>query len=253
MASNTSTGRNARSGNCRPVYPAAVRLAVSAAKAGARAFTLIELIVVMILLSVLLYFLSQMSSLLIDDLAIRQTAHNQDILIQAIRAYYHDNTAWPPDTDRSDGGNPDKSGQELINALYGYCPGGTADWKYSRCQEKLLRLSEAAWPGRNEPVRDGYGNVMRYQLKISQPPPEWADSGLYNPASIVTYQGRQYICTSSPHPSERDAPPPHLPARWRLNRDTKSAPIIISPGRDGRFGSQQDTAAEQDDIRSDSF
>lgn len=255
MARDIAARQESRIARDRRVLWVTGRLAVWTAKNSRRAaaFTLIELILTVILLSILLYFLSQMSNLLVDDIADRQTSHNQRILLDAINAYYQENGVWPPDSDNTSRGDPDKSGQVLINALCGYCPDprSSVNWKSTRSQENLSFLSVDAWSGNHEPVRDGYGNAMRYKLKGSQP--EWSNAGLYNTASIVTYQGKQYICISPPLLSERDAPPPDLPARWRLNSTTRSTPIIISPGKDGKFGTLQDTAAEQDDIRSDNM
>lgn len=192
-----------------------------------RAFTLIEILVVIFILGVLAAIVVSVAGYVMNTASRQETAATQKLLMEAIQAFRDAGTpkVYPFDCycqdpsslnyDPSAEATPDISGKVLVNFLTGRFdtndPNAPTDDRsqtppVKAATELLLKLPEEAWKGgTNEAVRDGWGKDMRYE---------------YAPLAS--------------------------PRRGGLG----GRPVVISAGPDSDFGDDDETK-EEDNVRSD--
>lgn len=117
-----------------------------------KAFTLIELLAVMLVIGILVTIVVGVASQVTRKQAQADTKQTMVIVMQAIDVYYEEYGAYPdlvPDPD-------DKvMGAELYTKL----------WSNTRCRQRLLALNPKATlaPGGNAYLVDGFDEVLRYR------------------------------------------------------------------------------------------
>jgi len=115
-----------------------------------KAFTLVEMLVVMLILSVCLALVVGISTNVLRDSKDNETHYIQDVVLTALKTYHEANGTWPPEnTD-----NP-RSTTTMLRALQGD--------KDSREKLKMLPRMAIIRNDAGRPVlMDGYGYPMEY-------------------------------------------------------------------------------------------
>ncbi len=115
-----------------------------------KAFTLVEMLVVMLILSICLALIVGISTNIVRNSKDNETHYIQSVVIKALKTYHEANGVWPP-------ANPDahRSTTTMLKALQ--------DDKNSREQLKLLPEMAIRRNDAGRPVlMDGYGYPMEY-------------------------------------------------------------------------------------------
>jgi len=112
---------------------------------GQRAFTMVELLTVLLILGIVLALVVGIGPRIMKDAATAQTSSTQGVAMDAVQRYKELKGSYPADSGDT---------VSLMNALN---DGSAPD------VVKLLRtLSRDSWAGPNQPLRDGWGKEMRY-------------------------------------------------------------------------------------------
>ncbi len=108
----------------------------------AAAFTLVELLVVLFILSILVSLAVSVGWIVVDKAKGKETAAIQAIVMEAVQAYYEDQGEYPSGNAKS-----------LLTALKGN----------SAAKEKLRDLPAKALDKADNAIRDAYGEEMAYE------------------------------------------------------------------------------------------
>jgi prepilin-type N-terminal cleavage/methylation domain-containing protein len=176
-----------------------------------RAFTLIEVLIVIFILSILAALGTSVAGYVVRLSARHETTTTQRLLIQAVQSFYDASIpkTYPPDCYDPSIPRPNDSCRVLLNHLTGkYDPDNSGSLAIDKSQTPaarsattlLLQLPRDAWDGYwNSSVKDAWKHTLRYE------------------------------------------------ARGGLG----SVPVLISAGPDGLFGVKSTDREGEDDIRSD--
>ena len=110
-----------------------------------RGFTMTELLVVLLILSILLALVVGISRHLMREAARKETITTQNIVLDAINRYHELTGAYPT-------GDSDNCGS-LMNTLSGQ----------AEAKDLLTKLPEETRKGGSNALKDGYGEDMRYR------------------------------------------------------------------------------------------
>ncbi|MGA2264998.1 MAG: type II secretion system protein [Phycisphaerae bacterium] len=135
-----------------------IRTNNAAARRSTKAFTLVEVLVVIFILGVLAAIVAGVAGYVMKSAASRETASTEKVLMQAIQAFHDANIpqGYPPVTD------PNNSGIDLMRYLTGKDPSAQAA-AAKAATDVLLKLPKDAWTGdSNSAVKDSWGHDMHY-------------------------------------------------------------------------------------------
>jgi type II secretory pathway pseudopilin PulG len=129
------------------------------------AFTIVEMVVVLAILTILVALVTSVSGYIMRHAREQETANTQAIVLEAIQAYRdnHPSQTYPPDSDLGGG----TSGNVLLRHLTGSLPtpgpGVSVPYGAVRAaRDVLLKLPADAWDTASQEVRDGWGRAMQY-------------------------------------------------------------------------------------------
>jgi len=130
-----------------------------------KAFTLVELMVVMLILGIIVALVVGISDYVMREAVLKQTRESQRILMNAIQAYYDNSRpkAYPPDKPGTEWSVED-SGEQLLQYLTEGSDPNNPTPDHPACQAARERLRDLSQEAYDPPYfRDAYGNIMGYQ------------------------------------------------------------------------------------------
>lgn len=125
------------------------------AKPNKNAFTLIEMLAVIVILSILLTLAIGVTDYVRTEAKIKQTRTTMDLVMTAIQVYYDEENDWPSLYNSGSSAwehieGPDS--EELMQALT----------ENPKTKDMVSKLSKDSWEGLTHPLNDSWGNEVFY-------------------------------------------------------------------------------------------